>query len=243
VTLSGLCDLHCHYIPAVDDGVRTPEAGIELLRGLKKLGYERVVATPHIRTGMFDNRKLGLLDSYSKFISLTSSLSDIPSTDLAAEHYCDDVFFELFERGEALPYPGGHAALVEFPSDRLPLNLGEKFFRMNVRGVRPVIAHPERYTPVFRDSEPIADLVDRGALALLDTMALVGKYGRKPQQAAERMLEEGLYYAACSDTHKPEDLPTLAQAIERLIELQGAQEAQALLGEHPKHILAGTVPD
>ena len=243
MTLSGLCDLHCHYVPGVDDGVRTTEAGIALCKGLKALGYERVIATPHIRSGMFDNRKSGLTQAYADFQRNAGAAYDMPELGLAAEHFCDDVFFELLERGEALPYPGGHAALVEFPPDRLPLNLSERFFRMNLRGLRPVIAHPERYTPVFRDSSAIEDLVDRGALALLDTMSLTGKYGRKPQQTAERMLEEGLYYAACSDTHKPEDLPALERGIERLVELLGSDDARMLLGDNPKLILAGTVPD
>lgn len=243
MSLTGLCDLHCHYLPAIDDGVRTLEEGIELCRGLRALGYDTVIATPHIRSGMFDNRKADLVQTYDNFVRAAASHDGMPLTGLAAEHFCDDIFFELFERGETLPYPGGHAALIEFPPERIPLRIEDRFFHMRVRGVRPVIAHPERYTPAFRSSEPIANLVDRGALALLDVMSLTGKYGRKAEQAAERMLEDGLYYAACSDTHKPADLEHLQRSIERLSVLVGADEAQELLGEHPKLILAGTVPD
>jgi hypothetical protein len=57
------------------------------------------------------------------------------------------------------------------------------------------------------------------------------------------MLEVGLYYAACSDTHKPADVDTLVLAIERLVELTGAAGARELLGDHPRQILAGTVAD
>ena len=73
---------------------------------------------------------------------------------------------------------------MEFPAERIPLNLAQQFFRMSVRGVRPVIAHPERYTPLFRSSEAIEPLVDGGALALLDLMSLTGKYGQKAEKAA-----------------------------------------------------------
>jgi protein-tyrosine phosphatase len=167
----------------------------------------------------------------------------MPNTGLAAEHFCDETFFERLERGDALPYPGGHAALVEFPPESLPLRIEDRFFRMMVRGVRPVIAHPERYMPIWRNSEPLEKLVDLGALSLLDLMSLMGKYGRRPQRAAEELLELGIYYAACSDSHKAEDVELVGRGIERLVALVGDAEAQLLLSEHPRSILDGTVPD
>lgn len=243
MSLSGLCDLHCHYVPAVDDGVRTADDGIALCRGLRELGYDTVIATPHIRSGMFDNRKAGLVAAFDAFAAQARNEAGLPSLGLSCEHFCDDVFLSLFEHGDALPYPGAHAALVEFPQERLPLRVDDLFFRMSVRGVRPVIAHPERYAPLWKSSDALTDLVERGALAQLDVMSLVGKYGRKAERAAERLLEEGLYYLACSDSHKPQDLPSVSDAIERLVELAGEDEALLLLAEHPKNILAGTLED
>jgi protein-tyrosine phosphatase len=243
MTQADRCDLHCHYIPAVDDGVRTLEQGRALCRGLRQLGYATVIATPHIRPGMFDNHKPALRAAFDAFVLDTAGDAQMPATGLAAEHFCDDTFFVLLERGDALPYPGGHAALVEFPPERMPLGLPEQFFRMMVRGVRPVIAHPERYVPVWKSSEGLESLVERGALALLDLMSLVGKYGRRPQRAAEQLLEDGVYYAACSDSHKPEDLEYVERAIERLVALRGDAETQQLLSEHPRNILDGNVQD
>jgi protein-tyrosine phosphatase len=156
---------------------------------------------------------------------------------------CDDVFFERLARGEALLYPGGHAALIEFPTERLPLRIEERFFRMQVRGVRPVLAHPERYSPLWKDDQPLRVLTERGTLALLDVMALVGKYGKRPQRTAEAWLAAGLYYAACTDSHRPDDLELVEEALARLRALRGADEAAQLLNEHPRRILAGTVQD
>lgn len=240
--LSGLCDLHCHYLPSIDDGARTSAEGRALCLGLGRLGYTTVVATPHMRPGMFDNHKPQLMAAYDAFLAEAAG-AGLPETGLAAEHFCDDVFFERLERGEALPYPGGKAALIEFPTDRLPLRVEHGFFRMQVRGVRPVLAHPERYTPLWKSDEALRALTERGALALLDVMALVGKYGRKPQRAAELWLEGELYYAACTDSHRSDDLEAVEEAIARLIELTGVEGAQRLLGDHPRRILAGTVQD
>ena len=241
--MSARCDLHCHYLPGVDDGVGSLQDGVALCRGLKQLGYSTVVATPHIRPGMFDNHKPQLEAAFAALHAATRSEPGLPELALAAEHFCDDTFVGLLERGAALPYPGGHAALVEFATERLPLRIADQFFRMQVRGVRPVIAHPERYTPVWKDEEVLRALVERGAVALLDLMALVGRYGRRPQRCAELLLEQDLYFAACSDSHKPDDLPSVERGIARLTELVGGEHAERMLAERPRQILAGTVPD
>lgn len=243
MTAGARCDLHCHYLPGIDDGVRSFEDGIALCRGLAALGFGTVVATPHMRPGMFDNDKPQLTAAYASFSERARSEPGLPELGLASEHFWDDVVFSRIARGEALPYPGGHAILVEFSTERLPLGLVEQFFRMQVRGVRPVIAHPERYTPIWKRSDALRELVERGALALLDVMALSGKYGRKPQRIAEQLLDEDLYFAACTDSHKPDDLPLVERSIERLKELVGDAYAETMLAEHPRQILAGTVQD
>lgn len=242
---AGYIDLHCHYLPGIDDGVRTFDESWAVLRGLCGLGYQKVVATPHIRTAMFDNRRPGLEAAYAQLLERARSLgggtTDLPETGLAAEHYLDDVFWRLFTEDQALPYPGGHAALVEFHYEMWPRGVEDRFFEMQLRGVRPVLAHPERYAALFRETDPLDPLLNVGCVALLDLMSLVGRYGQKPQRAAERMLEEGAYYAACTDTHRPSDVDLVAHAIERLVALVGAEERDELLRDNPARILDGTV--
>ncbi len=234
-------DLHCHYLPGIDDGVRTMDEGLALLSGLASLGYGTVLATPHIRTAMFDNRRPGLERAYAELVDIAGGLPGMPETGLAAEHYCDDVFWQLFVSGQAMPYPGGKAALVELHSEVWPMRLEERFFEMQVRGVRPVLAHPERYSALFRATDPLDPMLEVGTVALLDVMALVGRYGRASRRAAERMLDEGVYYAACTDAHRPGDVELVREAIDRLRELVGDEEAEELLGENPRRILAGNV--
>jgi len=236
----GYIDLHCHYIPAIDDGVRTVEEGVRLCVGLARIGYERVVATPHIRTAMFENRKPGLTEAFKTLQATIAGTPQLPELGLACEHFCDDVFFNLFDAGESLPYPGGHAALIELPPDHIPLHVEKRLFTMNVRGVRPVLAHPERYTPLFGSTAPLERMLEMGVLPQLDMMALVGKYGRAPKKAAERMLKEDVYFLAATDCHRPADVELAQDAIKQLKKLVGAERAEELLAEHPRAILDGT---
>lgn len=239
--MTDFVDLHCHYLPAVDDGVRTQQDGIELCRALSRLGFTQVAATPHIRSGMFPNQKADLVQRFELFAAQTANLPGMPSLLLGAEHFCDDVFWGLFEKGDTIPYSDTKAMLIELPPDNIPLGLADGCFRMQVRGIRPVLAHPERYPTLFDSTAPIERLLEMGVLGLLDLMSLTGKYGRKPRRTAERMLEEGVYYAACSDSHKPADVDVVATGIERLRELCGTQDAHLLLSENPARILRGDV--
>jgi protein-tyrosine phosphatase len=237
----GFVDLHSHWIAAIDDGARTPEEGLAMLRALYQAGFDVVVATPHMRPGMFENDRARLERAYGAMQPILDAASEpLPTVHLASEHFFDDVVFARLVRGEALPYPGGRSVLVEFGAHAFPARVQHRFFDLRKAGLTPVLAHPERYEPVWRDDACLDALLDAGAHLLLDVCALVGKYGRAPQRAAEKLLEEDAYEAACSDAHKPRDVEEVARAIARLEELMGAQETRRLLSDGPRAILKGS---
>jgi protein-tyrosine phosphatase len=234
----GFVDLHCHWVASIDDGARSTEDGLAMLRGLAAAGFDTVVATPHMRPGMFDNDKASLEAAFAAMQPALAADPKLPGVVLSSEHFFDDVVFGRLVRGEGLPYPG-KAALVEFGSNRFPLRVQHRFFDLRRAGIVPVLAHPERYESVWQDDECLSPLLDAGAHLLLDVCALVGKYGRAPQKAAERLLEDDAYEAACSDAHKPSDVETVVRAIERLKALVGTDECTRLLGDGPRALLFG----
>jgi protein-tyrosine phosphatase len=242
--MSGFVDLHCHFLPAVDDGVRTDAEGIELLRALSAAGFARVMATPHMRPGMFDNDRELLTRAFSRFEAvLRQGDADgaIPTVALASEHYFDELVFRRLLAGEGLPYPGGRAVLLEFyDMDFLPA-IAERLFDLRRRRLVPVIAHPERYRCFWKSHARLTELVSSGAAALLDTAALVGKYGKEPQKAARRMLDEGVYAAACSDAHRPSDVEEVRAGMRYIEKRFGREELHRLLRTGPLEILEGTV--
>jgi protein-tyrosine phosphatase len=241
--MDGFIDLHCHPIPGIDDGAKSAADGMELLAGLRSLGFARVVATPHIRSGLWENRAHTIAPARAQLEeAMTEARSAgraLPELDVAAEHLFDDVVWELFAKKEAMPYPGGTAALVEFPYDNIPHRVELRFWRLNKSGITPVLAHPERYAPLARDSERLHELIGAGARPLLDLMSLVGTYGRAARAAAERMLDEKLYSAACSDAHKPSDVPVVAEALRVLQRTVGDDEFRRLLITSPRELLQG----
>jgi protein-tyrosine phosphatase len=242
----GFVDLHCHWIAGIDDGARTVEAGIAMLRGLKRAGFDTVMATPHMRPGMFDNDRAALQASFEAMGSHLAAEADLPAVFLASEHWFDEVVFTRLVQGEGLPYPDlGEAGLatrkrgvlVELPPQQFPAKIERRFFDLGRAGLRPVLAHPERYQPVWKDDTCLDPLLDAGACLLLDVCALVGKYGRAAQKAAEKLLDDEAYEAACSDAHRPEDADVTEKAIAVLEKVVGVKEAERLLGAGPRGIL------
>lgn len=241
--MRGYIDLHCHWVAGIDDGARSTAESIAMLRALREVGFDRVCATPHMRPGMFDNTAAELAVAFEATSRALEAVGELPERMLSSEHWFDDIVFQRLTEGRALPYPGGHAALVEVPPRAFPARLANRLADLKRCGLRPVLAHPERYEPVWDDHHVLDALLDCGTVLLLDVAALAGKYGRAPRRAAETLLDEGYYYAACSDAHRPADVDEVARGIERLIERIGGEEATFLLREGPLHILEGRVED
>jgi protein-tyrosine phosphatase len=259
----GFVDLHCHWVAAIDDGARTIEDGLEMLRRLHQAGFDAVVATPHMRPGMFENDRASIERAFAAMKPALSAAGALPTVHLGSEHFFDDVVYGRLLRGEAVPYPRLAAAaapagagqacaaaaesppsdrrsvLIEFGPAAFPVRVQHRLFDLRRAGLVPVLAHPERYEPVWRDDACLDAVLDAGAHLLLDVCALVGKYGRAPQRAAEKLLEEDAYEAACSDAHRPGDVEIVVQAIERLEALVGGAEARRLLADGPRRILGG----
>ncbi|HEY6879765.1 MAG TPA: CpsB/CapC family capsule biosynthesis tyrosine phosphatase [Polyangiales bacterium] len=237
--MSGYIDLHLHYLPGVDDGVTTLDEAVAVCRGLKSLGYGQLVTTPHMRERMFDNDRPGLVSAFAALQAVVAEDPTLPALGLSAEHHCDARFLDRLDNDGLIPYPGGHALLIECPNEALPVALDRLVYRLARKGLRTVIAHPERYVPLFKRTDQIDPLLDQDVALQLDLMSLVGKYGRSARKAAERMLEEGAYTIAATDTHGVPDLQRVGEALGILHKLVGDDEATLLLSENPRRLLAG----
>lgn len=237
--MAGFVDLHCHWLPGVDDGVSSLDEAAALLAGLGALGFERIIATPHVRTGVFDNDPSALSAAFDSARLALGARGGLPALGLGAEHFLDDVVLERLLDGAGLPHEAGRAVLIELEPSGFSPHLERVIARLARAGWLPVLAHPERYRPLWREPERLEQLLDAGAVALLDVAAVVGKYGRQPAETAWALLELGLYRAACSDAHRAADVPAVERGMQRLAERYGAGELRRLLESGPRAILEG----
>jgi protein-tyrosine phosphatase len=110
---------------------------------------------------------------------------------------------------------------------------------MKLKGVTPVIAHPERCFE-FEKKGRAAEAVQLGAILQLDMGALEGRYGKNAQRLSRQFLDEGLYGIAATDLHSPVGAAKWVGDSLKAIEKFGGKGAlQRLVSENPAHILAG----
>jgi protein-tyrosine phosphatase len=246
-------DLHCHWLPAVDDGARTPAEGHEMLRRLREIGFSHVVATPHLRPGLFHGTPESHREAFQAALP-GLDLPELPSVSLASEHFFDPEVVRWILAGQGLPYGKGgavapsaertesRAVLIEFRDLGPWPAIEELLFQLGRARYIAVIAHPERYPAVWSEPEMVDRLLDRGAVLLLDVAAVVGKYGRRSQETALRLLDLEAYEAACTDSHRPEDVTLAGAGMELVRERYGKEELDFLFRDTPARLLQGLRP-
>ena len=171
--LKGAVDQHSHILYGLDDGVKTQEVSLDILRYLEEQGVSEVWFTPHV-------------------------MEDVP-LHVAAEYMIDTLFEERLERRDLLEH-GDEVVLVETSAIAPPMNLWTVLERMLKSGYRPLIAHPERYR--YMDPEDYRELHNMGCLLQMNLPSIIGFYGETARQRALYLLDKGWYRMVGSDCHR-----------------------------------------
>lgn len=231
-------DLHLHLLPGIDDGAKTLDDALEMARVLTRLGFTQAAPSPHAR-GEYASGDAAVCAT--KLDSLRGELARA-GLALTLHSNAENFFLEptLFP-ALARTLGTGKVLLVEAPyQGPLPM-LGDLIFRMKLKGVTPLIAHPERCFE-FEGKTRAADAVRQGALLQLDVGALIGRYGKTAEKLARRFLDAGLYAVAATDLHSPVGaekwLEDSLQALEKAV---GAAAMSRLLSERPAKLLSGVI--
>ncbi len=232
----GYVDLHLHLLPGVDDGAKTPEDSLRMARALVALGYSDAAPSPHVNpraalAAVCEVRREELARAFER--------EGIPlAVHPNAENVLDP---ELVERvaQELRPIGAGRYLLAEAPYRAPVPALPQVIFRLKLKGLTPLVAHPERCREFERPGRA-EEVVRAGAALQLDVGSLVNRYGTAARKLAERFLADGLYAVAATDMHSPKDAETwVPEALTALRREVGDAAAERLLGENPLRILRG----
>jgi protein-tyrosine phosphatase len=234
-------DLHCHLLWGIDDGAKTEADSLAMGAALVSLGFRHVACSPHARpeypsddTALSERRRHEVQEALAREgIELTLHPN--------AENMLDPALLAQPE-GERRPIGTGPYVLAEAPFLAALPQLGELIFRLRVKGIIPLIAHPERCMEFHRPGRA-REAVQAGALLQLDIGALIGRYGRTAKKLAHEFASEGLYSVASTDLHSPRDAEKwVGASMQALRELVGRPEADRLLRDGPAAILGGQPP-
>lgn len=234
-----LVDIHCHFVPGVDDGARTLEDALSYLSGFVDKGIQRVVTTPHLDAGGVTGRRRQAIDQ--AYAELESAVREfVPGLQLGGsfEIRLEDPDIDLADPRLGLG-TGGHL-LVEFPMLLLPAYPDRILDVVHGQGWVPVLAHPERYAGIEQGYAWIPRWRDTGAVMCVNAGSLWGEYGSEAERVSRRMLADGQADVIASDHHsRPGRAVDLADGLAFLQAAGCEEQARLLMSTNPAAVLDG----
>jgi tyrosine-protein phosphatase YwqE len=177
------------------------ETTIALIKGLEALGYKKLITTPHIYWDMYRNEAPDILQKAEAVTKELQARGIAVELTAAAEYFLDDHFSRLLKEETPLLTISDNKVLVEFSFASEPFDLQQHLFNLQIKGYKPVIAHPERYTYLHSSKEKYHDFYDQGCLLQLNLLSLSGYYGKQVQDMAKYLLKNKMVQLLGTDLH------------------------------------------
>lgn len=213
-------DLHSHLIPAIDDGSKSVEDSIALIKGLMNMGFHKIITTPHIMSDYYRNTP-DIINRGRDLVreALLKENIDIPF-EAAAEYYYDEYFIDILKKNQKLLTINNEYLLFELSYLTKPSGVREIIFEMQMKGYKPLLAHPERYP--FLSLADYLEYKQAGCLFQMNVLSLTGHYGSNALHQAELLIENNLIDFVATDLHHMQHIRLInknAAHTEKLFEL------------------------
>lgn len=227
-----MIDLHCHYLPGVDDGCRSMEESVAIIRIAQAEGITRAVITPHMHPGVYDNQLDNLAPVFSELKTTLRKQGIAMRLALAAEVRLSTELLTDLPAGR-VPFigklEGKDVVLLELPYSHIPPGTDKLLRWMRAQGVTAMIAHPERNREIIAEPASVLRLKDAGAKLQLTISSFIGEFGEKVQDVAEWLLVRECADIVASDAHRPSRRPPLVKpGLDRIAKLVGAYAMREL---------------
>jgi tyrosine-protein phosphatase YwqE len=208
-------DIHSHVMPGIDDGSRGPVETVAMARGLAELGVTRLHLTPHqFKLG----NRLTLEDVARRTDEVARLLADAGvelEVRRGAEYFYGEELLDAIAGGAELitfEHDGAEHLLVELPMHQPAIGVRRVGAALAQRGIRPVLAHPERTQGLEHEYERIATWLDAGWALQLNLLSLTGRHGGHAARLARRLLADDAYAFTGSDIHRPAEVAGVREA-------------------------------
>lgn len=202
-------DMHSHLLPALDDGLKTMDETVHFIQQLHGLGYKKFICTPHIISDLHPNSPDTILPRLEEVKKALKEQAVPVQIDAAAEYMVDIDFENNIKSGQRLLTVGEKHILIEMSYIAPSPNIEQVIFELNMKGLKPIIAHPERYLYYHNEFEKYQRLIDLGAVLQINLLSLSGYYGKGVKITAEKLIKEKMIQFAGTDMHHTNHLNAL----------------------------------
>ena len=196
-----MLDIHNHILPGLDDGAKTIVSTLDMLSIAINDGTKIIVATPHYCTGYFET-------PYAKVCEYVKELNTMlirKSLDIEViagqEVYLDKFTLDNLENNVIGTIGDTDYMLVEFLMNYFSEDDIALIYELKLKGIKPIVAHPERYEYIIDNNEIINKFIDEKCLFQINSGSLTGVYGKKVKNTAENLIKSGICDFIGSDAH------------------------------------------
>jgi protein-tyrosine phosphatase len=193
-----MVDIHCHIVPGVDDGATSLEMSLAMIEEAKRCGVTSILTTPHIRGNINElPRHQHHKEKFQKILDAKPDMDLHLSGEVRVTHETHSVT----DRPEFTVDEQSKYILLELEFEQVPAYFSQLLFEYRLRGITPIVAHPERNVGVLKHPEHALEFVRQGAHLQVTTGSLIGELGETFQNCALMLMECGLVSILASDAH------------------------------------------
>ncbi|PWV93822.1 protein-tyrosine phosphatase [Paenibacillus cellulosilyticus] len=196
-----MIEMHTHILPGLDDGARSKEEALEMALQASEQGIQHIVATPHHGNEVFEAPReivLQHVEELNEFIGKHGVQVEIHA---GQEIRVNTELINEWEHNKLLTLANSKYILLELPHNHVPDYFMDLLFELTIRGLVPVIAHPERNKAVVETPDLIEEWIGQGALCQLTAHSLTGQFSRRIQKLSVQLLKRKMIHFVSSDAH------------------------------------------
>ena len=242
-----MIDLHSHIIPAVDDGCKSEAMSLAMLRKAAASGTKAIFATSHVLGA-------GAHPSWEELQTGAERLRRVcKENEIDLEIYSGTEVFMDWELLDELAVNGSYCLngekfgqqavtyiLVELPMHFMPQYADDFWYELRLKGVVPILAHPERYPELMANTEKLLTWRREGLLLQCNAGSFGGRFGEAAERAAKLLLKNHLVDFIGSDAHRDVGRDTdMRKGASVIREIAGEEEFKRISEENPKKVIRG----
>ncbi len=237
-----MIDIHTHILPGLDDGAPDLETAVQMALIAAEDGITQMIATPHVISDVYPNSREQIIMAVGQ-LSQELKQRQIPLEILPGAEYRLEVdLASRLQSGEVITLNDGSPyLLIELPATVLPPDYERVIYDLQLQGVTPIIAHPERNRAIMQQPQIFQALTGRGIMAQLTASSLTGGFGKEVRRASLQLLKQGSIQVIASDTHHSDGVrcPRLSAACTEITKQAGKDLTRCLVEENPRRIMNG----
>lgn len=241
MTYPPFIDIHTHVLYGVDDGAKDRDQSQKMLEQALQQGITQLVITPHITDLSARPIIERILDHFQQLQQMVSGQKLPLQLFSGAELFYNERIFDWLIEPWATINNNGKYFLFELPLFDFPKGVSEFIFQAKLKGITPILAHPERYIYLHKNMEKLISWHQQGCLMQMNAGSLTGHFGDEVAEFSRHLLEFRFYDLVASDAHNTEvrNFKVLPKAYEIANSILPVETCQLLFSTNPGKAITG----